>query len=57
MNNIDDIARAAEYSQKINNPEVWTKLANAYLDRSLVSEAIDAYIRAKDHTMYLQVIS
>ena len=57
LNNIDDIARAAEYSQKVNIPEVWSKLGNAYLDRSLIVEAIDCYIKAKDHSTYLQVIA
>lgn len=57
INNIEDIQRAAEYSQKVNNVEVWSKLANAYLDRSFISEAIESYIKAKDHSMYLQVIS
>lgn len=52
INNIDDIAKASEYAQKCQNPEVWSKLANAYLDRSFIVEAIDCYIKAKDHSMY-----
>lgn len=57
LNNIEDVARAADYAQKVNNPEVFVKLGNAYLDRSLVVEAIECYIKAKDQTQYLQVIN
>lgn len=31
LNYISDIPRAAEFAEKTNTPEVWSKLANSYL--------------------------
>jgi clathrin heavy chain len=31
INNIENFSRAAEFAEKTNLPDVWTKLANAYL--------------------------
>ena len=32
IHNIEDIPRAAEFAEKINLPDVYSKLANAYLE-------------------------
>jgi clathrin heavy chain len=56
LNNIESIPRAAEFAEKNNIPEVWTKIAKAYLDSNQVGESIDAYLKANDPSMYLPVI-
>ena len=53
LNNIEDLSQAVEYAEIVNNPEVWSKMGNAYLGKSLVVEAIDSYIKAKDPAAYL----
>ena len=32
INNIENFSRAAEFAEKTNLPDVWIKLANAYLN-------------------------
>ncbi len=56
IDNLDSIQRAAEFAEKVNIPEVWTKLAKAYLDKDLVQESIESYIKANDANNYLSVI-
>jgi len=59
LNNIEDIPRAAEFAEKAQLPEVWTKLGNSYLEnveKNQVVEAIEAYIKAKDNTKFAMVI-
>lgn len=31
LNRIGDVNRAAEFAEKVNTPEVWTRLGNAYI--------------------------
>lgn len=57
LNNIEDVQRAAEYADKVNMPEVWSKLGHAYLNQYQVADAIESYIKAKDHSTYATVIS
>lgn len=40
----------------MNLPEVFSKLGNAYIERYQVTDAIDCYLKAKDHNNYLQLI-
>jgi len=40
----------------VNKPEVWSEIGKAYLDQFLIKEAIDAFIKAKDPSMYAMVI-
>ena len=56
LNNIESLPRAAEFADKTNQPEVWTKLAKAYLDNNMVAESIESYLKANDPSMYLPVI-
>jgi clathrin heavy chain len=53
----DRIRDAHEFATKINTPEVWTEMGRAYLDNNLPKEAIDAFIEAQNHSMYMLVIS
>jgi clathrin heavy chain len=57
LNRIGNIQRAHEFAEKVNLPEVWTKVANNYLNSNQIVNAIDAYIKANDTSQYLSVIS
>uniref|UniRef100_A0A3Q2HY86 Clathrin heavy chain like 1 n=1 Tax=Equus caballus TaxID=9796 RepID=A0A3Q2HY86_HORSE len=52
MGNLD---RAYEFAERCNAPAVWSQLARAQLQKDLVKEAIDSYIRADDPSSYLEV--
>ncbi len=56
ITNLQNIKGAQEYAQKVNKPEVWSEIGKAYLDQFLIKEAIDAFIKAKDPSMYAMVI-
>lgn len=56
IDHINDIERAFEYADRVNMPEVFSKLARAQLDRGMVTEAIDAFIKAQDNQYYRDVI-
>ena len=54
---IRDLDRGKEFAERVNIPPVWSKLARAQLDATLVTEAIASYIKAKDPSDYLLVIN
>jgi clathrin heavy chain len=56
IQDLKNIKQAAEYSQRVNKPEVWTELGRAYLNEFNVKEAIECFIKAKDPSMYAMVI-
>ena len=56
LNNIESIPRAAEFADKVNEPPVWSRLGNAYLIASQITEAIDAFMKANDPNSYNAVI-
>lgn len=56
ISNINDLQRAEDYSERVDQPEVWSKLAKAQLDNTLIKEAIESYIRAEDATNFGEVI-
>jgi clathrin heavy chain len=47
---LQDIDRASEYAQRVNDKEVWTLLGKAQLDANMIKDAIDSYIKANDAT-------
>ncbi len=47
---MQDIDRASEYAQRVNDKEVWTLLGKAQLDANMIKDAIDSYIKANDAT-------
>lgn len=57
VDNIRDLERAKEFSERVNVKPVWSKLARAQLDAQLITECIASYIKAKDATDYLLVVS
>lgn len=54
---MDDLKRATIYAEKINTPEVWSKIGRAKIAHDMVDEAIEAFIKANDAEMYIDVIS
>ena len=56
IENIDNLDRADEFAEKCNEPAVWSQLAKAQLDKGLVKEAIDSYIKADDPSQYMEVV-
>ena len=56
VDHIVSIDRAQEYAERVELPEVWSKVAKAQLDGLRVSDAIESYIRAQDPGNYSEVI-
>ncbi|KAI9745433.1 MAG: hypothetical protein M1818_000967 [Claussenomyces sp. TS43310] len=56
VEHIVSIDRAQEYAERVELPEVWSRVAKAQLDGLRVSDGIDSYIRAQDPSNYLEVI-
>jgi clathrin heavy chain len=57
IDHLGSIERAFEFADRVNEPEVYSKLGKAQLDRDLVKEAIEAFIKAQDPEFYHEVIS
>lgn len=56
IDHIGNIERAREFAERVNQPEVYSKLGKAQLDRELVKEAIESFIKANDPEFYHEVI-
>ena len=56
INHVRNLDRAYEFAERCNQPAVWSQLAKAQLEASMVKEAIDSYIKADDPTTYTEVI-
>ncbi|KAI8903541.1 hypothetical protein EDD86DRAFT_242981 [Gorgonomyces haynaldii] len=56
ISNIQDVDRAAEYAEKLDQPPVWSRLAKAQLDVMQVKEAIQSYMKAGDFGNFAEVI-
>ncbi|KAJ5175310.1 clathrin heavy chain [Penicillium canariense] len=56
VENIVSIDRAQEFAERVELPEVWSKVAKAQLDGLRVSDSIESYIRANDPSNYNEVI-
>jgi len=57
INKISNSQAALEFAEKINTPEVWSKVGIAQLDEGLVVEAIDSFCKAGDASQYMRVIT
>jgi clathrin heavy chain len=57
VDNIRDTDRAKEFAERVNVKEVWSKLATAQLEMQMVPESIASFIKAKDPSCYMEVIS
>lgn len=56
VENIVSIDRASDYAEKVDVPDVWSRLAKAQLDGLRVSDSIESYIKAQDPSNYVEVI-
>ena len=56
VEHIVSIDRAQEYAERVELPEVWSRVAKAQLDGLRVSDGIASYIRAEDPSNYSEVI-
>jgi clathrin heavy chain len=56
IENINNIKRAQDYADKVNDPEVWSLLGRAQLAAQLVTEAITSFLKASDPSAYHDVI-
>jgi clathrin heavy chain len=56
VEHIVSIDRAQEYAERVELPEVWSRVAKAQLDGLRVSDSITSYIRAEDPSNYNEVI-
>lgn len=53
---IVSVERAQEYADRVDQPEVWSKVAKAQLDGLRVNDSIESYIRAGDPSNFMEVI-
>jgi clathrin heavy chain len=56
IDHIVSIDRAQDYADRVDTPEVWSKVAKAQLDGLRITDSIDSYIRAGDPSNFLEVI-
>ncbi|TFK91724.1 clathrin heavy chain [Polyporus arcularius HHB13444] len=56
VEHIVSLDRGVDYANKVNKPEVWSRLAKAQLDGLRIKDAIDSYIKAEDPSNYAEVI-
>ncbi|KAF2405615.1 clathrin heavy chain [Trichodelitschia bisporula] len=56
VDHIVSIDRAQEYADRVDLPEVWSKVAKAQLDGLRVSDSIDSYLRAGDPSNFAEVV-
>uniref|UniRef100_A0A803XN81 Clathrin heavy chain n=1 Tax=Meleagris gallopavo TaxID=9103 RepID=A0A803XN81_MELGA len=56
IEHIGNLDRAYEFAERCNEPAVWSQLARAQLQKNLVKEAIDSYIKADDPSAYMEVV-
>ena len=56
VDHVVSIDRAQEYAERVELPEVWSKVAKAQLDGLRVSDSIESYIKAQDPSNYNEVI-
>ncbi|EGG20648.1 clathrin heavy chain [Cavenderia fasciculata] len=57
INQIDSIERAYDFAERVNQIEVFGKLARAQLSKGMIKEAIESFIKAADVDLYHEVIS
>ncbi|KAG9312892.1 hypothetical protein JVU11DRAFT_6325 [Chiua virens] len=56
VEHIVSIDRGLDFANKVNKPEVWSRLAKAQLDGLRIKDAIDSYIKAEDPSNFAEVI-
>lgn len=56
VEHIVSIDRGFQYANKLNKPEIWSRLGKAQLDGLRIKDAIDSYVKAEDPSNYAEVI-
>ncbi len=56
IENVNNLDRAYEFAERCNEPSVWSQLGKAQLQKNMVKEAIDSFIKANDPTDYMDVV-
>lgn len=56
IEHVVSIDRAQDYADRVDTPEVWSRVAKAQLDGLRVTDSIDSYIRAQDPSNFAEVI-
>jgi len=56
LENIKSIERAAEFAERVNEPPVWSKLGEAYLNANQCEDCIDSFMKANDPSFFGRVI-
>lgn len=56
IENVGNLDRAYEFAERCNEPGVWSQLAKAQLQKGLVKESIDSFIKADDPSAYMDVV-
>ncbi|KAJ7636025.1 hypothetical protein DFH06DRAFT_1219759 [Mycena polygramma] len=56
VEHIVSIDRGLDFANKVNKPEVWSRLAKAQLDGLRIKDSIDSYIKAEDPSNFMEVI-
>jgi clathrin heavy chain len=56
VDHVVSIDRAQDYAEKVDTPEVWSRVAKAQLDGLRIPDSIESYIRAGDPSNYNEVI-
>jgi len=56
VEHIVSLDRASEFAERVDTPEVWTRLGKAQLDGVRIKDAIDSYIKANNPENHIEVI-
>lgn len=56
INKQNDLERAEDFAEKISQPDVWSKLGENHLNNVKVVNAMESFMKCKDHTYYMRVI-
>ncbi len=56
VEHIVSIDRGLDYANKVNRPEVWSRLAKAQLDGLRIKDSIDSYIKAEDPSNFAEMV-
>ena len=57
IDNLDNVERAYDWAERVNEPEVYSKLGSAQLKKKMVKEAIDSFIKSDDPQYFQDVIA
>jgi len=57
IDHVQNLDRAYEFAERCNEPAVWSQLGKAQLQKGMVKEAIDSFIKANDPTDYMAVVT